>query len=68
MLNAYTLNRGKYSFVHLTGYPSWTGSRTTAQDVQDLFDGLENNELIDEYTHVLTGKMTNIKLHFVVYS
>lgn len=26
-----------------------------AQDVQELFDGLEKNELIGEYTHVLTG-------------
>ena len=30
--------------------------------------GLEKNELIGEYTHVLTGKMASIKLHFFVYS
>lgn len=27
----------------------------TAEDVQELFDGLEINGLTDDYTHVLTG-------------
>lgn len=29
-----------------------------ANDVQELFDGLEKNELIGEYTHVLTGTIS----------
>ena len=55
-------NLNTVQFSNHTGYPSWTGSRTTAQDVQDLFDGLENNELIDEYTHVLTGYIGNFAI------
>lgn len=29
----------------------------TAENVQDLFEGLENNGLIDDYSHVLTGNL-----------
>lgn len=43
-------------FSNHTGYPSWTGKKFNAEDVQELFDGLEKNELMEEYTHVLTGK------------
>ncbi|KAG0743595.1 hypothetical protein G6F57_005569 [Rhizopus arrhizus] len=46
-------------FSNHTGYPSWTGKRNNAEDVQELLDGLEKNELIDEYTHVLTGYIGN---------
>jgi pyridoxine kinase len=42
------------------GYPSWTGNKLTAEEVQSLFDGLEANGLTDDYTHVLTGKRDNI--------
>ncbi|OBZ85091.1 Pyridoxal kinase [Choanephora cucurbitarum] len=46
-------------FSNHTGYPSWTGNRYSAQDVQDLFEGLEANELMDDYTHLLTGYIGN---------
>ncbi|KAI8145044.1 Ribokinase-like protein [Fennellomyces sp. T-0311] len=46
-------------FSNHTGYPSWTGKRLTDADVQELFDGLEENGLISEYTHVLTGYIGN---------
>ncbi|ORE05234.1 Ribokinase-like protein [Rhizopus microsporus var. microsporus] len=57
-------------FSNHTGYPSWTGKKFTAEDVQELFDGLEKNELTDEYTHVLTGYIGNYaileKIEFMV--
>lgn len=31
----------------------------TADEVQVLFDGLEKNDLTDDYTHVLTGYIGN---------
>ncbi|KAF7721580.1 hypothetical protein EC973_004472 [Apophysomyces ossiformis] len=46
-------------FSNHTGYPSWTGTRLTADEVQDLFDGLERNGLTGDYTHVLTGYIGN---------
>ncbi|KAI8978093.1 Ribokinase-like protein [Pilobolus umbonatus] len=46
-------------FSNHTGYPTWTGTKLRAKEVQDLFDGLEENKLIDEYTHVLTGYIGN---------
>jgi hypothetical protein len=37
----------------------------TADDVQSLFDGLETNGLIEDYTHVLTGnKIENTRQVF----
>lgn len=53
-------------FSNHTGYPSWTGKRNNAEDVQELLDGLEKNELIDEYTHVLTGKLFLFLFFFTV--
>lgn len=32
----------------------------TADQVQELFDGLEANGLTDDYTHILTGKASMI--------
>ncbi|KAI9493094.1 Ribokinase-like protein [Zychaea mexicana] len=46
-------------FSNHTGYPSWTGNRLADTDVQELFDGLEKNGLIDDYTHILTGYIGN---------
>jgi pyridoxal/pyridoxine/pyridoxamine kinase len=48
----------KHVIICEKGYPSWTGNRLSANDVQELFDGLEVNGLTDEYTHVLTGMCT----------
>lgn len=53
-------------FSNHTGYPSWTGKKFTAEDVQELFDGLEKNELTDEYTHVLTGILCHIKKEVIL--
>ncbi|KAK4510130.1 uncharacterized protein ATC70_006302 [Mucor velutinosus] len=55
-------NLNTVQFSNHTGYPSWTGSRMNAQDVQELFDGLEKNDLIGEYTHVLTGYIGNFAI------
>ncbi|KAI9277007.1 Ribokinase-like protein [Phascolomyces articulosus] len=46
-------------FSNHTGYPSWTGKRLADTEVQELFDGLEINGLIGDYTHVLTGYIGN---------
>ncbi|KAI9264759.1 Ribokinase-like protein [Sporodiniella umbellata] len=46
-------------FSNHTAYPSWTGKKFSAEDIQALFDGLEQNELTGEYTHVLTGYIGN---------
>jgi hypothetical protein len=39
---------------HNTGYTQWTGFRTTAQQVLDLFQGLQNSGL-DNFQYLLTG-------------
>ncbi|KAI9338890.1 Ribokinase-like protein [Pilaira anomala] len=49
-------------FSNHTGYPSWTGSKMTADHVQELFDGLEANGLTEDYTHVLTGYIGNYSI------
>ncbi|CAO3618681.1 unnamed protein product [Cunninghamella echinulata] len=49
-------------FSNHTGYSSWTGSKLTAEDVQQLFIGLERNGLTEEYTHVLTGYIGNFDI------
>ncbi|KAI8081450.1 Ribokinase-like protein [Halteromyces radiatus] len=49
-------------FSNHTGYTSWTGGRLTDVDVQQLFDGLEANGLMDQYTHVLTGYIGNFDI------
>lgn len=46
----------------IIGYPSFTGRKFTAEDVQSLFDGLEANGLTDEYTHILTGYIGNFEI------
>lgn len=40
-------------------YPKVSGSKLTAEDVQQLFQGLEANGLMNHYTHVLTGYIGN---------
>ncbi|CAO3665766.1 unnamed protein product [Umbelopsis ramanniana] len=46
-------------FSNHTGYPSWGGKRISPEEIQDLFDGLKKNGLMDEYTHILTGYIGN---------
>ncbi|KAI8063167.1 Ribokinase-like protein [Gongronella butleri] len=55
-------------FSNHTGYPSWTGGRLDAEQVHHLFDGLENNGLDDQYTHVLTGYIGNVSILKVIES
>jgi pyridoxine kinase len=43
-------------FSNHTGYKSFKGQRLSGQDVEDLYQGLEENNLCN-YTHVLTGYM-----------
>ncbi|KAI8339332.1 Ribokinase-like protein [Chlamydoabsidia padenii] len=49
-------------FSNHTGYSSWTGSRLSDSDVQELFDGMDKNGLMDQYTHVLTGYIGNFDI------
>ncbi|KAI8982462.1 Ribokinase-like protein [Mycotypha africana] len=49
-------------FSNHTGYPSFAGGRLTAEEVQTLFDGLEKNELTEDYTHLLTGYIGNYSI------
>lgn len=42
-------------FSNHTGYPVVRGQRLSGQDVEDLLAGLEANNLVRQYTHVLTG-------------
>ncbi|CAO3626939.1 unnamed protein product [Cunninghamella blakesleeana] len=53
-------------FSNHTGYTSWTGNRLTAEDVQQLFNGLEKNGLTDDYTHVLTGYIGNYDILTII--
>jgi pyridoxine kinase len=41
-----------------TGYTQWTGFRTTAEQVLDLFQGLQNSG-IDNFQYLLTGYLPN---------
>lgn len=34
----------------------------TAENVQELFEGLESNGLIDDYSHVLTGNKNDVDM------
>jgi len=40
------------------GYTQWTGFRTTAEQVLDLFQGLQNSG-IDNFQYLLTGYLPN---------
>eukprot|EP00730_Choanoeca_flexa_P017556 TRINITY_DN8470_c0_g2_i4.p1 TRINITY_DN8470_c0_g2~~TRINITY_DN8470_c0_g2_i4.p1 ORF type:complete len:295 (+),score=47.95 TRINITY_DN8470_c0_g2_i4:56-940(+) len=42
-------------FSNHTGYGQWTGTKLTADDLWQLYLGLEKNQLISDYSHVLTG-------------
>lgn len=42
-------------FSNHTGYGQWTGYRTTAEQIMELWEGLKNSELVDEYGMLLTG-------------
>jgi pyridoxal/pyridoxine/pyridoxamine kinase len=42
----------------LTGYNQWTGFRTTAEQVLELFQGLQQSGL-DNFQYLLTGYLPN---------
>ena len=42
-------------FSNNFGYPCVTGQILSAEELDDLVDGLEKNDLLDLYTHMLTG-------------
>lgn len=42
----------------MVGYTQWTGFRTTAEQVLDLFQGLQNSG-IDNFQYLLTGYLPN---------
>lgn len=45
-----------------TGYSLFKGKKTDKDDVNLLFDGLKQNNLLYSYTHILTGYLSNIEL------
>lgn len=46
-------------FSNHTGYPIFKGRRSDVEDVKIILDGLIANDMIDEYTHILTGYIGN---------
>ena len=46
-------------FSNHSGYPYVTGQQLSGAELEDLVDGLEKNDLLDLYTHVLTGYIGN---------
>ncbi|RUS31795.1 Ribokinase-like protein [Jimgerdemannia flammicorona] len=42
---------------------SWGGRRVPAEELKDLFDGMEKNGLVDDYTHLLTGKYVFLSVY-----
>ncbi|KAF8477197.1 Ribokinase-like protein [Kalaharituber pfeilii] len=42
-------------FSNHTGYRQWTGYRTTAEQIEQLWQGLKNSEIAEEYGLFLTG-------------
>ena len=37
------------------GYGKWKGTKLSADELWALYDGLEQNNLVKDYSHVLTG-------------
>ncbi|KAI9908478.1 hypothetical protein PsorP6_016141 [Peronosclerospora sorghi] len=50
-------------FSNHTGYPRFTGRRLTGHELQELVDGMESNNLLnDTHTHLLTGYIGSLSL------
>ena len=49
-------------FSNHTGYPLWKGQVLGCAEIEELYDGLKQNDVI-HYDYVLTG--IGIKFHFV---
>lgn len=46
-------------FSNHTGYPTHNGGVLTGDELQNIFRGLKNNNLHENYTHMLTGYIGN---------
>lgn len=46
-------------FSNHTGYPKFTGSRATGEDLDRLVDGMQANGMLGKYTDLLTGYMAS---------
>ena len=44
-------------FSNHTGFPGIAGTRMSGDQLLELLDGLEKNDLLDDYTHLLTGNL-----------
>ena len=42
-------------FSNNTGYPSWKGTVMSGEQLLELLEGMEANDLLSGYTHLLTG-------------
>ncbi|KAI5801611.1 Ribokinase-like protein [Peziza echinospora] len=42
-------------FSNHTGYQQWTGYKTASDQIDELWQGLKNSEIMEEYTMLLTG-------------
>ncbi|KAI9199520.1 uncharacterized protein BJ171DRAFT_491330 [Polychytrium aggregatum] len=42
-------------FSNHTGYPAFTGQRIDGDQLESLFDGLEKNGMLNDYSNVITG-------------
>eukprot|EP00045_Choanoeca_perplexa_P006364 m.54174 g.54174 ORF g.54174 m.54174 type:complete len:292 (+) comp13605_c0_seq5:32-907(+) len=42
-------------FSNHTGYGKWKGTKLSADNLWALYEGLEENKLVNDYSHVLTG-------------
>jgi len=49
------------SFSNHTGYASWTGTKTTSAQLDDLWQGLVDNQLLSPVGHVLTGYVGSVQ-------
>lgn len=49
-------------FSNHTGYSTVKGQRLSGDDLEDLSSGLEENGLLERYTHVLTGYIGNVSM------
>jgi len=52
-------------FSNHTGYESWKGTVTTAEQLWDLIEGLQANDLLS-YTHLVTGYIGSVGLLQVI--
>ena len=42
-------------------FPVVSGYKTSAKDVESIMDGLSKNDMLGQYTHLLTGYMSSVE-------